>query len=82
MRNEVAVTMENSNETVVAASTGVLFSKLLDIAYCLFFGGFIVNNFDPTDLHQPIAIPSEELWLGTARIAAFLLLLREHPPDG
>lgn len=55
--------------------TGVLFSKLLDIAYYLFFGGFIVNNFDPTDLHQPIAIPSEELWLGTAGIAAFLLFL-------
>ncbi|HVR77004.1 MAG TPA: hypothetical protein VMS99_01290 [Acidimicrobiia bacterium] len=55
--------------------TGVLFSRLLDIAYYLFFGGFIVINFDPTDLHQPITIPSEELWLGTAGIAAFLLLL-------
>ncbi|HUP17870.1 MAG TPA: hypothetical protein VM848_17710 [Acidimicrobiia bacterium] len=55
--------------------TGVLFSKLLDIAYYLFFGGFIVINFDPADLHQPIAIPSEELWLGTAGIAAFLLFL-------
>ncbi|HEX9863499.1 MAG TPA: hypothetical protein VGC03_00875 [Acidimicrobiia bacterium] len=55
--------------------TGVLFSKLLDIAYYLFFGGLIVHNFDPTDLHQPIAIPSEELWLGTGGIAAFLMIL-------
>lgn len=55
--------------------TGVLFSRLLDIAYYLFFGGFIVLNFDPTDLRQPITIPSEQLWLGTAGIAAFLLFL-------
>lgn len=55
--------------------TGVLFSKLLDIAYYLFFGGFIVLNLDPTDLHQPVTIPSQELWLGTAGIAAFLLSL-------
>lgn len=55
--------------------TGALFSRLLDIAYYLFFGGFIILNLDPTDLHQRITIPSEELWLGATGIAAFLLFL-------
>ncbi len=55
--------------------TGHRFSRLLDIAYYLFFGGQIVNRLDPQGLDELVAISSNETWLGLAQIAEFLLQL-------
>lgn len=55
--------------------TGARFSRLLDIAYYLFFGGLIVNILDPTRLGTPIEIPSDQLWEVLALVAGFLGVL-------
>lgn len=55
--------------------TGYRFSRLLDIAYYLFFGGMIVSGFDPVDLTGSIGVPSDEIWLALAQVAGFVLRL-------
>lgn len=57
----------------LSPTTGTHFSRLLDIAYYLFFGGLTVTNLDPTDWQAAVGIPSQELWVGVTQIAGFLL---------
>lgn len=59
----------------LSPSTGIQFSRLLDIAYYLFFGGSIVNAFDPTHLGRAIAISGDEVLVEIYQIASFLLQL-------
>lgn len=59
----------------LSASTGQRFSRLLDIAYYLFFGGLIVNALDPRGLADQVGISSDEMWTALAQIAGFLLQL-------
>lgn len=55
--------------------TGHRFSRLLDIAYYLFFGGLIVSGFDTRGLGDQLGVSSDEVWLAIAQIAGFLLQL-------
>jgi hypothetical protein len=57
------------------AATGQRFSRLLDIAYYLFFGGLIVNGVDLHGLADQVGVSSDEVWTALARIASFLLQL-------
>ena len=54
---------------------GQRFSRLLDIAYYLFFGGLIVSGVGTRGLVERVAISSDEVRLGIAQIAGFLLQL-------
>lgn len=56
-------------------ATGVRFSRLLDIAYYLFFGGLIVSAIDTRGLTAQVQASSEEVWIALAQIAGFLLQL-------
>lgn len=56
-------------------TTGDRFSRLLDIAYYLFFGGMIVSGFDPVGLSTQLMIPGADLWPHLAEIAGLLLSL-------
>lgn len=55
--------------------TGTRFSRLLDIAYYLFFGGSIVNAFDPTRLDRAIKISGDDVLVEIYQVASFLLQL-------
>lgn len=55
--------------------TGERFSRLLDIAYYLFFGGLIVSAIETGGLAGRVQASSEEVWIATSRIAGFLLQL-------
>lgn len=55
--------------------TGQRFSRLLDIAFYLFFGGLIVTGFDTRGLAERVRASSEEAWIGLAQIAGFLVRL-------
>lgn len=59
----------------LSAATGQRFSRLLDIAYYLFFGGLIINSVDPRGLVERVDVSGEQVWTGVARIAGFLLQL-------
>lgn len=59
----------------LSPTTGALFSRLLDIAYYLFFVGVILTDVDTTNLQAAIGLSSEEFMAGVSRIAFFLLLL-------
>jgi hypothetical protein len=55
--------------------TGERFSRLLDIAYYLFFGGLIVSAIETRGLAEQVEASSEEVWIGLAQIAGFLVQL-------
>lgn len=55
--------------------TGVRFSRLLDIAYYLFFGGLIVSAIETRGLAGQVQASSEEAWIALAQVAGFLLQL-------
>ena len=55
-------------------ATGVRFSRLLDIAYYLFFGGGILSSLDLTDVGSLIPA-SEGLEVGVEQVALFLTVL-------
>lgn len=55
--------------------TGRRFARLLDIAYYLFFGGLVVSGLDTRGLLERVTVSGDEVWLGIAQIAEFLLQL-------
>lgn len=55
--------------------TGERFSRLLDIAYYLFFGGLIVSAIETRGLAEQVQASSDEVWIAMAQIAGFLLQL-------
>lgn len=59
----------------LSPSTGRRFSRLLDIAYYLYFGGTIIGGLDPVGLARQIGFASDEMRSALAQVAGFLLQL-------
>jgi hypothetical protein len=58
----------------MSPTTGERFSRLLDIAYYLFFGGGILSSLDLTEAGSLIPV-TESLRLGVEQVALFLTVL-------
>jgi multisubunit Na+/H+ antiporter MnhC subunit len=58
----------------MSPATGERFSRLLDIAYYLFFGGGIVSSLDLTEAESLVSA-SESLTFGVEQVAVFLIVL-------
>lgn len=59
----------------LSPATGTRFSRLLDIAYYLFFGGVILLSLDLRGLDGAVPIPGDDLMGALFQVARFLLLL-------
>jgi hypothetical protein len=57
----------------ISPGTGNLFSRLLDIAYYLFFTGLILNSVDLDDLNA--TLDPTDLWGPVSSVAVFLTIL-------
>lgn len=55
--------------------TGYRFSRLLDIAYFLFFGGRIITGFDPRALDTLVELRGEDMLQELFQLGGFLLSL-------
>lgn len=53
--------------------TGLRFSRLLEIAYYLYFGGSIIGGFDPRSLSVLVEVPGEDVMRELFQIGGFLL---------
>jgi hypothetical protein len=59
----------------MSPETGTQFSRLLDIAYYLFFGGRIVAGLDLTEAGSLVPAAGEDLELAVQQVALFLTVL-------